>query len=683
MLMFCAAVFVAVMLLGGCGGGNSGNGSQTAGVADVYVFGALPDDVAASMTEAGINIKPGGEANIANMPADASLLFPGGEVMKVAKDGAVADKMRSSVLAGGDVTLLSADKKEMDYLCAELLEGKVYSTPADSAEIFAVGRGINTGDFESFVWLGELAGEPEATSEDIDGGTGAVKSGDLYILTVGSNDHAGEYKTLTVENSKISLSGKVNGTSDDVDIDGAADDDNVYYMSGDVVVIEALEKGEDEDDVVPELENTSKWEYLFDWLADTDDETADSAELQKAADEMSVKAASNGDSEVTSADLKKLAMRLQPTMTGSLNDKGVKSTLSIITVHKFSENGAGSGRDYYYISHESSINGGQNYRKTKRKRGQGYSIENYMVDFSVEPQIVMISGDVNKLVSLSNAQPTAINSTTEYTWSHGWNLGGSFGFNGGASEEKGVKAEGAASLTWGVSSSYAEKGSTQDISGGLDNKNNVYPRWRYNYREPEQNADGSYRRKLGLDREERPAGDLSRNTFTCYGSWVWDIDSTNREKIKGYKIHVEATTGTLSTKNFGSIGPTRKKDTYSSDLTDENSKSVGKLPMAPLFAVDQPEVEFTKAAASKTLAVSSEGEWEVIGVDSGKDGDTAGVDWCTAEKHLSGTKMDISVTANDTGKLRQARVKIKRTSGISEGPNEIKTKVIYVTQQPN
>lgn len=105
--------------------------------------------------------------------------------------------------------------------------------------------------------------------------------------------------------------------------------------------------------------------------------------------------------------------------------------------------------------------------------------------------------------------------------------------------------------------------------------------------------------------------------------------------------------------------------------------------MAPLFAVDQPEVEFTKAAASKTLAVSSEGEWEVIGVDSGKDGDTAGVDWCTAEKHLSGTKMDISVTANDTGKLRQARVKIKRTSGISEGPNEIKTKVIYVTQQPN
>jgi hypothetical protein len=341
------------------------------------------------------------------------------------------------------------------------------------------------------------------------------------------------------------------------------------------------------------------------------------------------------------------------------NRKSIQTNVFVTSVHQFDDlNNAEGGRDWYYVKEDNLFDGSDGYHKGYQ--GAGYRcklngtwypingaevVDQFFKEIEVNHYLSLNGSSTDDIV-FTEAQPQAVNNESTRTLNTQWGMGVgvSGAFEGGG--EGGGKGKAEANLSFNVSFSDSTSFKTHDVGVKMKYSASAKePGWVYNYKMPV--------RSQPIYRLTDPA-ELSHSIYSPKQSWIWGIP-TKQRNIDSFRMTAKAVRAAVLLTMSGSLPMT--EITKTSNNYDNPPGITVKLPQPPLLALEETNFVFGRQESTKKTRIGSQGEWEVkIKKDDGDDNT-----WLTYTK--TSDRIDIGVTANDTGQNRTAEVVIKRIGG--------------------
>ena len=632
LLFLILAVFAAALLLcGGCGGSDSKSAAKQP---SLYKVGSLGDAAEASLASAGITIVQFDQSMTAKVADGSSFIFAPQAVREVAAGSQFAQKLLACYEAGGEIVLLSADKKDVDSLFANVLtccQNAAQLDGNDVLKLFAVTR-EKDGDIRCLCAAADGSDIQAATSKDVSG-IGVVLSGDEFVVTSGEEVLRDNFK-LSIGDDSITAS----GDTKKIACSGAVSGDLCWTLSGDEVISGSVGAAS-ETVASADGANDEEWSSLHDWLLDDGDEEADAVAKAAAVSELQKRLAASPAYAASFADnVAELAQSFKQKYCGRFNGKWYEMNLFIVSTHDFS-----TDRDWYVIEEECYINGADGYKGPYWRGGAAYNgecIDNYIAAVSVGHELVS-SGDidVNDTVT-TQAAPTAVNGEQNHTESNSFGVGAEVGVSTGTSSGS---VSGKLSFSAGYSKSRSW--SVKNVAAAFHMADSKHLNWKYTYNNKPVDSKKIFQWQKMV---EAPADDLSRSTFKFYDLWVWQLKTADRSKTPALRVTPTVRCGDVWSRNSGSLPCGRKETDYtlSADVQWRYS-----LPQPPLLAVKSDDVVFQyKTEDNATVDVRAKGSWSAS---------VASADWCSVtptEKQLL-----IEVSANETKAARKTVITLVRS----------------------
>ena len=630
LLFLILAVFAAALLLcGGCGGSDSKSAVKQP---SLYKVGRLGDAAEARLTAAGITIVQFDQSMTARVADGSSFIFAPQAVREVAAGSKFAQKLLACYEAGGEIVLLSADKKDVDSLFANVLTCCQNAAQLDGNDVlkfFAVTR-EKDGDIRCLCAAADGSDIQAATSKDVSG-IGAVLSGDEFVVTSGEEVLRNNFM-LIIGDSSITAS----GDTEKIACVGAVSGDRCWTLSGDEVISGSV--GASEPGVSADKANDEEWNSLHDWLLEEDDETADAAAKTAAVSELQKRlAASPAYANTFTDNIAELAQSFKQKYCGRFNGKWYEMNLFIVSTHDFS-----TDRDWYVIEEECFINGADGYKGPYWRGGAAYNgecIDNYIAAVSVGHELVYTGGTYDSDVVTTQPAPTAINKEQNHTESSSFGVGAEVGVGTGT-----TSATISGKLSFSAGFSKSRSWSVKNVAATFDKPDSKHLNWKYTYNNKPVDSKhiGEWQKMI-----EAPADDLSRSTFKFYDLWVWQLNTADRSKTPALRVTPTVRCGNVWSRNSGSLPCGRSETDYtlSADVQWRYS-----LPQPPLMAVKSDDVVFQyKTEDNATVDVRAKGSWTAT---------VASADWCRVTP--TEKKLLIEVGANETKAARKAVITLVR-----------------------
>ncbi len=317
---------------------------------------------------------------------------------------------------------------------------------------------------------------------------------------------------------------------------------------------------------------------------------------------------------------------------------------TIYSCHSFKQK-----KDYYLISQSAQLNPSSEWRRTQeghvsypkiytaKVEGQTrkYTFKNYWEEFNYAE------------VPLVKSSPQNANEVTTVTSGYTWSAEGNIGFSG-------LTATGG--LSGGVSYSSSESFNVSDCRVndrcGDDGKRDMAS-WEYEFKNPENGSRYFY----WTDLKDAPL--LSRSNFQPVNQWVWCVPRDFSDQKNDLSFISEF--GWQLGQSEGAVNVFYIEHTAAKHRSWKTLNKTFLVPLSkpPLIVLSAGQVDFTKSGESKSVKLVSAKDWT----------SESSQNWCKIQE-TSGTSTNgestaihITVSPNNTGENREAKVKLTSKDG--------------------
>ncbi|MDR1731619.1 MAG: BACON domain-containing protein [Synergistaceae bacterium] len=403
------------------------------------------------------------------------------------------------------------------------------------------------------------------------------------------------------------------------------------------------------------------------WLLEDSDMAEKSLNASKA---LSAVAQAQGDS----PDLGSIASSYTATLSANPWGKSMKINVFIQAAHHFGVASGDMGKDWYYVYQECLLDGSgkggpYEYKKAvvgaepplffkATLHGKVYYVmgsalqvaQDFISQYAIADDL-LLGGASSGAVVLSDSKPEAYNNVTTVTVGSNSSVNEAAAAGGGGTGALSnvlavtnfIRNAVKPMLLHGYTQSKSMSYQTYDVTVKQFIQNSVSPRWQYDFKLP------------GLLED---AVELSRSVYKPCQTWIWGIDTKEREKINKFRLSLDVTDrsniweakavdGNGENSLVERRGISWKANTITQDIS---------LPQPPLMGFSTNTVTYGKQAGTPRtpVEIQAEGGW-TADIPTGYNWD-----WYTVSQ--ANDKLYITFKENTTGATRQGVVRVTRAN---------------------